>query len=97
WNRDPSGQEVAACRAYLDAQIHAVKPRVICLLGRIAAHHVLNTDDSLADLRGRWHSYHGIPVYVSHHPAYLLRAPQRKKEAWQDLQAIMACLSRHTK
>ncbi|MDQ6979709.1 MAG: uracil-DNA glycosylase, partial [Mariprofundaceae bacterium] len=47
WNRDPSGQEVAACRAYLDAQIHAVKPRVICLLGRIAAHHVLNTDDSL--------------------------------------------------
>lgn len=94
WNRDPSGQEIAACRAYLDAQIHAVKPRAICLLGRIAAHHVLKTDEGLADLRGRWHSYQGIPVYVSYHPTYLLRVPQRKEEAWQDLQAIMAMLTR---
>jgi len=94
WNRDPSGQEIAACRAYLDAQIHAVKPRVICLLGRIAAHHLLKTDESLADLRGRWHTYHGIPVYVSYHPTYLLRVPQRKQDAWQDLQTIMAMLNK---
>jgi len=58
------------------------------LLGRVAAQAVLKTDAPLGQLREQWHDYHGIPVYVVYHPAFLLRSPGQKQKAWSDLQAL---------
>jgi len=88
-NRDPRPEEVAACSRWFDAQLRSVKPKLICLLGRVAAQTVLESDAPLSAMRGRWHDYHGIPVRVLYHPAYLLRSPQQKRVAWQDLQQLL--------
>jgi len=61
---------------------------VVCLLGRVAAQRVLETDAPLSALRGRWHEYRGIPVWVTYHPAYLLRSPSKKAVAWQDFRKL---------
>jgi uracil-DNA glycosylase len=92
-NRDPRVEEAAACSPYLQAQIALIQPKVILALGRIAAHNLLNTDDKLGALRGRQHSYAGVPLIVSYHPAYLLRSPAEKRKSWQDLKAVMALLN----
>lgn len=84
-NRDPRPEEVEACRLWLDQQLQALQPKVICLLGRVAAQTLLETGSPLGSLRGRWHDYRGIPVRVTYHPAYLLRSPQQKSQSWQDL------------
>ncbi len=86
-NRDPKPEEAGACRSYLMRQIELVNPKIILAVGRIAAHNLLNIDDSVGRMRGRVHSMPGtgIPVIVTYHPAYLLRTPQQKPEAWQDL------------
>lgn len=89
-NRDPRPEEVEACSQWLDAQLKAISPKVICLLGRIAAQRVLRSDAPLGALRGQWHDYRGIPVWVIYHPAYLLRSPQQKRQAWQDLCLLAA-------
>ncbi|MDQ6975042.1 MAG: uracil-DNA glycosylase [Mariprofundaceae bacterium] len=89
WNRDPSSEEIAACRVYFDAQLQALQPNFICLLGRVAAWQVLGTHDGLTVLREGTYDYQGIPVYVTYHPTYLLRNPARKQQAWQDLQRLM--------
>ncbi len=87
-NRDPRPEEVAACRPYLEAQIRALNPRVICALGRPAAQALLATDAPISALRGRWASFEGIPLMPTFHPAFLLREPVRKAEAYQDLKAL---------
>jgi uracil-DNA glycosylase family 4 len=86
-NRDPQPREVACCEPFLQRQVELVRPRVMLALGRVAAHNLLKTQDSLARLRGRDHRYGNgrIPVVVTYHPAYLLRSPQDKRKAWQDL------------
>jgi len=84
-NRDPKPEEVQACGKWFDAQLRALSPKLICLLGRVAAQTVLETDASLSTMRGKWHEYHGIPLRVIYHPAYLLRSPQQKRHAWSDL------------
>lgn len=84
-NRDPRPDEVEACSRWFDAQLRAVSPKIICLLGRVSAQTVLETDKPLSVLRRNWHDYHGIPVQVMYHPAYLLRSPQQKRHAWSDL------------
>jgi len=84
-NRDPKPDEVETCSRWFDAQLKALSPKVICLLGRVSAQTVLETDQSLSQLRRGWHEYHGIPVQVMYHPAYLLRSPQQKRHAWSDL------------
>lgn len=86
-NRDPRPGEVACCEPFLQRQVELVRPRVMLALGRVAAHNLLKTQDSLARLRGRDHRYgeERIPVVVTYHPAYLLRSPQDKRKAWQDL------------
>jgi len=84
-NRDPRPEEVELCEGYLRAQINLIKPKVIIALGRHAAHSLLKTDKTLANLRGRSHDYHGIPLVVTYHPAYLLRSPGDKSKSWQDL------------
>jgi len=84
-NRDPKPEEVQACGKWFDAQLRALSPKLICLLGRVAAQTVLETDAPLSAMRGKWHEYHGIPLRVMYHPAYLLRSPQQKRHVWHDL------------
>lgn len=89
-NRDPEKDEVEACRSYLDAQIAHVKPKLIVALGRIAAQRLLGSDEPLSRLRGPLHAYgaSATPVFVTYHPAYLLRAPKEKAKSWEDLKKI---------
>ena len=89
-NRAPAPEEAGACINYLKAQIEAVKPQVIVLLGASAAKYLLGVQEGITKLRGRWLSYENIPVMPTFHPAYLLRQESAKKEAWQDLQQVMA-------
>ena len=87
-NRDPKPEEVAQCEVYLQRQVALIQPKLILAVGRIAAHNLLKTDVSLAKLRQRTYSYGETqtPLIVTYHPAYLLRSPQEKRKAWQDLQ-----------
>ncbi|MDQ6951616.1 MAG: uracil-DNA glycosylase [Mariprofundales bacterium] len=91
-NRDPRPQEIASCRHFMDAQIALAQPKVIGLLGRLAACAVLAQDAPLSVLRHQWHQVGGIPTYVTHHPSFLLRSPQQKAQSWQDLLQIKARL-----
>ena len=84
-NRDPKPEEVAACEPYLKRQIALVQPKIILAVGRIAAQNLLKTTKPLSRLRGKVHSYDDIPVIVVYHPAYLLRNPIAKRQAWEDL------------
>ena len=92
-NRDPSPEEKRACEPYLIQQLKIVKPKVICALGGHAAKTLLRTDESTGRLRGKWHSYEGIPLRVTYHPAYLLRDPSQKRKTWEDVQEIMKLLA----
>ncbi|MGZ6988448.1 MAG: uracil-DNA glycosylase, partial [Thermoanaerobaculia bacterium] len=91
-NRNPEPDEIAACRGYLESQIDLVKPEVLVALGKFAAHFLLETEEGITRLRGKWGSYRGIPVMPTLHPSYLLRQPAQKKEAWADLLAVLARL-----
>ena len=92
-NRDPREEEAAACNGWLQQQIELIQPHVILALGRIAAHKLLNTDQSLGALRTRQHKYTGIPLIVTYHPAYLLRQPIDKRKSWQDLKRVRGLLN----
>jgi DNA polymerase len=98
-NRTPRPDEVAHCREYLERQLELVRPKYICALGLSAAQSLLNTTQALGKLRGRLHSYKGIPVLVTYHPAYLLphRSPASKKEVWEDMKFLMARMGRPVK
>ena len=91
-NRNPEPDEIAACRGYLERQIDLVKPEVIVALGKFAAQFLLETDEGITRLRGKWGIYRDIPVMPTLHPSYLLRQPALKKEAWEDLLAVLARL-----
>ncbi len=91
-NRDPLPPEVVACMPVLQAQLAIVQPQVVVALGRVAAQALLDTDAPLNRLRGAWHELAGRPLRVTFHPAYLLRYPERKRQAWEDVQAVMARL-----
>ena len=84
--RNPDAAEIAACKPYLLRQIELVNPRVVLLLGRVAAQSVLGSDEPLGRLRGRVHRLpDGRAAVVTYHPAYLLRQPREKLKAWEDL------------
>lgn len=87
-NRDPRPDEVQACKLWLDQQLDMIQPKIICLLGKVAAQTVLNSGETLTALRGCWHEYRGIPVWVSYHPSYLMRSPRQKQKSWQDLRQL---------
>ncbi|RMH51194.1 MAG: uracil-DNA glycosylase [Zetaproteobacteria bacterium] len=91
-NRDPRPEEIAACRPFIEAQIRLVAPRVILLLGRVAACAMLGEQRPLSVLRHRWHRIEGIPTLVTYHPAFLLRTPARKADGWSDLLQLRARL-----
>ena len=84
-NRNPSPDEVEKCSPHLLQQIELIKPKLILAMGRFAAQTLLKTDASISSLRGRVHSYAGVPLIVTYHPAYLLRTLEDKAKAWQDL------------
>jgi uracil-DNA glycosylase family 4 len=84
-NRNPTPAEVAQCSPHLLAQIDLIKPKLIVAMGRFAAQTLLKTDASISSLRGRVHSYAGVPLIVTYHPAYLLRTLEDKAKAWEDL------------
>lgn len=84
-DRHPHVGEIAACLPYLKRQIDLVKPKVIVALGKTAASALLETDATIASLRGTVHEYKAIPLIVTFHPAYLLRSPMEKAKSWQDL------------
>ena len=92
-NRKPEKDEVAACRQFVERQIDAIRPRVICALGATAAETMLETKESMGRLRGRWFEFRGIPLVVTYHPAFLLRDPTRKRDTWEDLKLILARLA----
>jgi DNA polymerase len=91
-NRLPSAEESENCLPYLKRQIEIVRPEFICLLGLTAVQGLLGTNLSMSRLRGKWYRYEGIPTIVTYHPAYLLRNPASKKEAWEDLQMLMTAM-----
>jgi len=86
-NRDPRPEETLRCEPYLMRQIALVRPRVLLSVGRISAQKLLKTGDPIGKLRGRWFAFgpDEIPLTVTYHPAYLLRSPEQKSKAWQDL------------
>ena len=91
-NRNPEPEEIEACRGYLEQQIEAVRPEVIVALGKFAAQFLLGTEEGIMKIRGRWGEYRGIPVMPTFHPSFLLRQPDRKRDAWNDLLAVLTRL-----
>jgi DNA polymerase len=90
-NRNPEPAEVAQCSPFLVRQVELIQPRLILAMGRFACQTLLDTDASIASLRGRLHRYQGVPLIVTYHPAYLLRSLPDKAKAWEDL-----CFARRT-
>jgi len=88
-NRTPKPEEVSACTPFLISQIDAIRPRVICALGAVAARFFLQTEAPVSAIRGRFYSYRDIDLMVTYHPAYLLRNPAAKKHVWEDVQQII--------
>ncbi|MBN1557113.1 MAG: uracil-DNA glycosylase [Lentisphaerae bacterium] len=93
-NRNPAPQEMETCLPYLREQIGLLKPKVIVAMGATAVKGLLNTQTGITRLRGTWHSFERIPVMPTFHPAYLLRNPAAKHEAWDDLQAVLRKLGK---
>ena len=91
-NRDPLPEEIEKCEPYLIKQIELIKPKLIVALGRFASASLLRTKVALATLREDIHDYNGVPLIVTYHPAALLRNPQIKADAWEDLKKIRAYL-----
>ncbi len=90
-NRDPRPEEITACSAYLARQVELLQPKLVLVVGRIAAQHLLDTQAPVGRLRGSVHRYPGtdIPLVVTYHPAYLLRRPSEKRKSWDDLRLAM--------
>jgi DNA polymerase len=88
-NRTPEPEEGATCSPFLFRQIDVVRPQVLVALGATAATYLLGSRQPLAGLRGRVHAVRGTQLIVTYHPAYLLRDPRQKREAWADLQIAM--------
>jgi DNA polymerase len=89
-NRAPEPVEANTCTQFLARQIDVVRPEVIVALGATAAMYLLGVKQSLLSLRGKWHNVLGAKAAVTYHPAFLLRDPRQKGEAWKDLQRVMA-------
>lgn len=90
-NRTPEPDEMQTCGQFLFRQLMAIQPRAICALGSTAAKALLGTKDGVMKLRGRWHKWRDVPLMVTYHPSYLLRAynVQAKREAWEDLKKVL--------
>ena len=87
-NRDPKPKEISECEPYLKKQLELIKPKLIVALGRIAAITLLDSKDSLTNMRNKIHKYENIDLLVTYHPAALLRNPNFKKPTWEDFKII---------
>ena len=87
-NRNPEPDEITACEPFLIKQLQVIRPKLICALGTFAAQTLLKTEEKISFLRGKFHTYQGIPLMPTYHPAYLLRNPNRKREVWEDMKKI---------
>ncbi len=88
-NRQPLPTEILACAGYLRRQIAAIRPRVICTLGKFASQALLKTDEPITSLRGTFRELDGVKVMPTFHPAYLLRNPADKRLVWEDMKKVM--------
>ncbi|MDG5815969.1 uracil-DNA glycosylase [Chitinispirillales bacterium ANBcel5] len=95
-NRSPETAELISCYSILEQQAKIIQPRVYLALGRIAAHTMLNRTEGIAVLRKELHQFMGAPLLVTYHPAALLRQPQYKRSAWEDLQKLQRLLKDDT-
>ena len=93
-NRVPLPEEMNACVPYLKAQIALIRPKIIVALGKTAVQGLLQEEVAITKFRGTWCSYEGIDLMPTYHPAYLLRSPGKKGEAWADLKAVLAKLGK---
>jgi DNA polymerase len=88
-NRNPEPDEVAACEPFLKKQIELIGPEIIVGLGKFAVQTLLQSKMPITKLRGNWHTYHGIKLMPTFHPAYLLRNPADKKLVWEDIKKVI--------
>lgn len=96
-NRTPNPDEIDACSPFLTRQLTTLRPKVICALGACAAQTLLGTSSAISKLRGKVHSWRGIPLVSTFHPAYLLRNPAQKGATWQDLLIVHQILHANEK
>ena len=92
-NRNPEPDEIAQCEPFLFQQIEAIRPKVIVALGSFAAKTLLRSEESISRLRGRVYDFHGAQLIPTFHPSFLLRSPDRKRDAWEDLKKARALLT----
>ena len=95
-NRNPEPDEIAACSPYLRAQIRSIRPKLLCTLGKFAAHTLSGQETPISRMRGNYFDFEGIPTMVTYHPAYLLRNPSAKKDVWEDMKKLHEDLCRLT-
>jgi uracil-DNA glycosylase len=93
-NRNPEPDEITTCQPFLVKQVELVNPRIIVALGTFAAQTLLQSKTPISRLRGVWHSYQGVKLMPTLHPAYLLRNPNDKRLVWQDIQAVLREMGR---
>ncbi|MEX1165747.1 MAG: uracil-DNA glycosylase family protein [Hydrogenophaga sp.] len=96
-NRNPSGEELAHCSAYLARQVALVQPKVIIAMGRLACEVLTQSRDHLGKLRGQVHAFEGVPVIATYHPNALLRTQADKAKAWADLCWAMDLVDKATR
>lgn len=87
-NRNPEPDEIAACSPFLHRQLDTIRPKVVVALGKFAAQTLLQTETPISKLRGQFHEFRGAKLMPTFHPAYLLRNPPSKREAWEDLKTV---------
>ena len=92
-NRNPQPDEIDSCKKYLLTQLDVVQPKVICTLGAVSTHFLLNAKAPIGRLRGRVFSFRGVKVVPTFHPAYIYRSPSRKIEVWKDLKLVEKLLN----
>jgi DNA polymerase len=95
-NRDPLPDEAEICMNYLESQIDLIKPKVIILLGKVAAKYLMGIETSISRARENAYNYKGIPVFVTYHPSALLRNEQYKRPTWEDIKKVLAYLEKET-
>jgi uracil-DNA glycosylase family 4 len=88
-NREPQDSEAATCLPFLERQIELVDPKVIVVLGRVAARYLLGITAPISTYRGRWQRFKDRDVLATFHPAYLLRTPSAKAQSWLDLKKVL--------
>ena len=93
-NRPPAPDEAAHCREWLDRTLELVRPKFLCALGKTAANYLLGANQGISRMRGKFFAYNGVPVMCTFHPSFLLRAPENKREVWEDMKLLLAKMGR---